>query len=63
MRDSVRGGMAKLRDEIAEISERIDCTCRAGRTIARRSAGIRNVGFREQEILDELMALADWGKL
>jgi chorismate mutase len=63
MQDSVRGGMAKLRDEIAEIKERIDCTCRAGRTKTRRSAGITNVGFREQEILDELMALADWGKL
>jgi hypothetical protein len=61
MPDSVRGRIAKFRDEIAEISERIDCNCRAGRTKTRRSAG--NVGFREQKILDELMALTDWGKL
>ena len=64
MQDSVKHRIAKLRDEIAQISEANRLYLRGGKKKIAGAAGDHERRLqRLQEILDELVALTDWKKL
>jgi hypothetical protein len=63
MQNPVKERIAKLRDEIAQISE-ANRVCLQGRNKLPGMAGDHQRRLqRLQEILDEIMALTDWKKL
>jgi hypothetical protein len=64
MQNPVKERIAKLRDEIAQISEANRRYLRGGKTKMPGAAGDHERRLqRLQEILDELMALTDWKKV
>jgi len=60
MQTPVKERIGKLREEIAEISEANRLYLQGGK---RMLGGAADYERRLQEIIDELMALADWKKL
>ena len=64
MQNPVKDRIAKLRDEIAQISEANRLYLHGGKKEIPGAAGDQERRLqRLQEILDELMALTDWKKL
>jgi hypothetical protein len=64
MQNPVKERIAKLRDEIAEISETNRLYLHGGKRKPHGAAGDHERRLqRLQEILDELVALTDWKKL
>jgi len=63
MQQPVKERIAKLREEIAQISEANRLYLQGGKKMAGSSSDHERRLQRLQEILDELMALTDWKKL
>ena len=63
MQQPVKERIAKLREEIAQISEANRLYLHGGKKMAGSSSDHERRLQRLQEILDELMALTDWKKL
>jgi hypothetical protein len=63
MQNPVKERIAKLRDEIAQISEANRQYMQSGKRIPGASGDQERRLQRLQEILDELVALTDWKKL
>jgi hypothetical protein len=63
MQTPVKERIAKLRDEIAEITEANRLYVQSGKNKAGAAGDHERRLQRLQEILDELMALTDWKKL
>jgi len=63
MQNSVKERIAKLRGEIAEISEANRLYLRSGKNKPGAAGDHERRLQRLQEILDELVALTDWKKL
>ena len=64
MQNSVKERIAKLRDEIAQLSEANRLYSQGGKKKPHGVAGDHERRLqRLQEILDELMALTDWKKV
>ncbi|PYX49966.1 MAG: hypothetical protein DMG76_35870 [Acidobacteria bacterium] len=64
MQNPLKERIAKLRDEIAQISEASRLYLHGGKKKRPGAAGDHERRLqRLQEILDELMALSDWKKL
>ena len=64
MQNPVKERIAKLRDEIAQISEANRLHLHGGKKKPQGAAGDHERRLeRLQEILDELVALTDWKKL
>jgi hypothetical protein len=64
MQNPVKERIAKLRDEIAQISEANRLYLQGGKRKPHGAAGDHERRLqRLQEILDELVALTDWKKL
>jgi hypothetical protein len=63
MQTPVKERIAKLRDEIAEITEANRLYVQSGKNKVGAAGDHERRIQRLQEILDELMALTDWKKL
>jgi hypothetical protein len=63
MQEPVKERIAKLREEIAQISEANRMYVQGGKKIPSAAGDHERRLQRLQEILDELMALTDWKKL
>ena len=63
MQNPVKERIAKLRDEIAQISEANRQYMQSGKRIPGASGDQERRLQRWQEILDELVSLTDWKKL
>jgi hypothetical protein len=63
MQNPVKGRIAKLRDEIAEISEANRAYVKGGKRAHGPAVDHERRLQRLQEILDEIMALTDWKKV
>jgi hypothetical protein len=63
MQSPIKERIAKLRDEIAQISEENRVYLKRGRNMPGAIADHERRLQRLQEILDELVSLTDWKKL
>ena len=63
MQEPVKERIAKLREEIAQISEANRLYLKGGKKMPGSSSEQERRLQRLQEILDELVALTDWKKL
>jgi hypothetical protein len=63
MQNPVKGRIAKLRDEIAQITEADRQYSQGGKRLQDAAGNPKRRLQRLQEILDELVALTDWKKL
>ena len=63
MQNPVKERIAKLRDEIAQISEANRQYMQSGKRIPGASGDQERRLQRLQEVLDELVSLTDWKKL
>lgn len=63
MQNPVKERIAKLRDEIAQLSEANRLYLRSGKNTIDAAGDHARRLQRLQEILDELVALTDWKKL
>jgi hypothetical protein len=63
MQGPVKEHIAKLRDEIAQISESNRLYIRGGKKLPGAASDHERRLQRLQEILDELVSLTDWKKL
>jgi hypothetical protein len=63
MQNPVKERIAKLREEIAQISEENRLYMRGGKKASNAAADHERRLQRLQDILDELVSLTDWKKL